>query len=135
MIDSTIALRFIRYALVGLATNLAGYTVYLIITSLGVAPKTAMTALYFIGASLGYIGNRKWAFRYSGSVWRSALKYLAVHSGGYLLNFLMLHIFAEQLGLPHQLVQAAAIAVVASYLFVFFNFFVFKAASIEGPTK
>lgn len=135
MIDSKVALRFIRYAVVGLATNLAGYMVYLLVTWLGVAPKSAMTVLYLVGASLGYIGNRKWAFRYSGSVLRSSLKYVAFHVGGYALNYLMLYLLADQLGFPHQLVQAVAVVTVAGYLFVAFNLFVFKAGNSMGTAK
>lgn len=135
MVSSTIALRFIRYALVGLATNLAGYMVYLLVTWLGVAPKSAMTVLYLVGASLGYFGNRQWAFRYSGSVWRSSLKYVAFHAGGYALNYLMLYIFADELGFPHQLVQAVAVVAIAGYLFVAFNLFVFKTGNSEGAAK
>ncbi|MCY1547546.1 GtrA-like protein [compost metagenome] len=88
-----------------------------------------------MGASLGYVGNRQWAFRHSGSVWRSSLKYAAFHAGGYVLNYLMLYIFVDELGFPHQLVQAAAIVAVAGYLFVAFNLFVFKAGSSEGTSK
>jgi len=135
MISSAVALRFVRYALVGLATNAVGYLVYLLVTWLGVAPKSAMTALYFLGASLGYISNRTWTFRYSGSVWRSSLKYVAFHAGGYSLNYLMLHIFADRLHFHHQMVQAAAIFVVAGYLFVAFNLFVFKTGNSYGAIK
>jgi hypothetical protein len=43
--------RLIRYGLVGAASNLAGYLVYLAVTSLGTPPKVTMTLLYGVGAS------------------------------------------------------------------------------------
>jgi len=132
---SAAALRLVRYALIGVVTNCAGYSVYLLVTWLGVGPKIAMTALYVVGASLGYFGNRQWAFRYSGSVGRSSLLYLVFHAGGYLLNYLMLHIFADDLGFPHQIVQAVAVVLVAAYLFFAFNSFVFKTRNSESSTR
>lgn len=119
--------RFMRYALVGVATNATGYLIYLMITFLGVAPKTAMSILYFVGAALGYIGNRKIAFRYSGSWRRSCALYILFHTGGYLINFMLLALLVDRHGYPHQLVQLFAVGIVAIYLFVTFNFFVFKS--------
>jgi len=109
--------------------------VYLLVTWLGVPPKIAMTVLYLVGASLGYIGNRQWAFSYGGSLWRSSMKYLVVHFGGYILTYSLLYIFVDEIGFPHQLVQAAAIIVVAIYLFLFLNFFVFRTQNPEGTFK
>ena len=98
-----------RYAVVGGLTNALGYLAYLLITALGVGPKTAMTALYLIAGLISYA------------------RYLAVHVGGYLLNFTLLLVFVDQLGLPHQLVQAAAIGIVALFLFTAFRLFVFNS--------
>lgn len=124
--SSMTARRFARYALVGVATNATGYLLYLLITFWGVAPKTAMTLLYFVGAALGYFGNRKIAFRYSGSWQRSGVLYFLFHAGGYLINFMLLGVFVDIYGYPHQVVQFFAVGVVAVYLFLSLNYFVFK---------
>ena len=116
-----------RYAVVGVLTNALGYLAYLLITALGVGPKTAMTALYLIAVLISYVGNRQWSFADRGSVPASFARYLAVHVGGYLLNFTLLLVFVDQLGLPHQLVQAAAIGIVALFLFTAFRLFVFNS--------
>jgi putative flippase GtrA len=114
-----------RYGLVGVVTNLALYFFYLFITYLGIEPKTAMTISYVVGALLGFIGHRKWTFMHNGALLGSGARYIIAHLFGYLINFLILLTFVDKLGYPHQWVQAAAIIVVAGFLFVTFRYFVF----------
>lgn len=118
--------RFLRYAIVGLSTNALGYLLYLLVTFMGLGPKTTMSMLYVVGAALGYMGNRRWAFRHSGSIWRSSAGYFIFHAGGYFINLGLLYLFVDRLDYPHQIVQAGAIVVVAAYLFVALNLIVFK---------
>lgn len=127
--------RFLRYALVGVATNLAGYAVYLLVTFIGLGPKLTMTILYVVGASVGFFGNRQWAFRHEGDIRRSGFGYLLCHAGGYAINFALLHLGVDRLGYPHQLVQAIAVFVVAVYLFLALNLIVFRAEKPSGMTE
>lgn len=117
--------QLIRYGLVGVVSNLAMYFVYLLITHLGVEPKKAMTLVYIIGASIGFIGHRKWSFSHRGNATQAAMRYIAAHFSGYMLNFLVLFIFVDRLGYAHQVVQAVAIIVVAGFLFIIFKYLVF----------
>ena len=118
--------QLIRYGVVGVVSNAAIYFIYLLITYLGVEPKTAMTLVYIIGASIGFIGNRKWTFAHRGDSSRAALRYVLAHLFGYLLNFLILFTFVDRLGYAHQWVQAVAIIIVAGFLFIVFKYFVFR---------
>ncbi|MBI3481177.1 MAG: GtrA family protein [Nitrosomonadales bacterium] len=118
-------LQLLRYGLVGIATNLALYGFYLLMTYLGIAPKPAMTAAYITGALIGFAGHRNWTFSHQGAVLGAGARYCIAHLMGYLLNFLILLMFVDKLGYSHQLVQAAAIFVVAGFLFVTFRYFVF----------
>jgi putative flippase GtrA len=118
--------QLIRYGLVGVASNLTLYFIYLLITYLGVEPKKTMTLLYIIGASIGFVGHRQWSFSHRGDATRAAIKYTAAHLSGYMLNFLILFIFVDRLGYAHQVVQAAAIIIVAGFLFMVFKYFVFR---------
>lgn len=117
--------QLIRYGLVGIVSNLSMYLVYLLITYLGVEPKQAMTLVYIIGASIGFVGHRKWSFSHRGNATRAAARYAAAHLSGYTLNFLILYIFVDRLGYAHQVVQAMAIIAVAGFLFIVFKYFVF----------
>ena len=124
--------RLLRYAVVGLVTNLLGFIGYLIITWLGAEPKIAMTFLYLVGASASFFANRRWTFSHRGSVATGGVRFAVAHVLGYLLNLSILSLFVDRLGYPHQYVQAVAILVVAGFLFVLFRWFVFPQAR-KGP--
>ena len=119
-------LQLVRYGVVGVASNAAIYGLYLLITYLGMEAKLAMTLVYLVGATIGFVGNRKWTFEHSGAASGAGLRYVLAHTFGYLLNLTILYVFVDRYGYPHQWVQAAAIVVVAGCLFVIFKFLVFN---------
>jgi len=119
--------QLIRYALIGVLSNATGYSVYLVVTYFGAAPKLAMSALYGVGAAIGFFGNRSLSFSYKGGMIGSGIRYLTVHSVGYLINLTIMVVFVDNFGYPHQIVQAVAILVVAGFLFIAFKVFVFRA--------
>ena len=116
----------LRYAIVGISTNLIIYAGYLTVTIVGVEPKIAMTVTYAGGAFIGFLGNRKWTFAHNGSATSAALRFVAAHTCGYLLNYSILLMFVDKFGCPHQLVQAASIVFIAAFLFLVFKFWVFR---------
>ncbi|WP_297185867.1 GtrA family protein [uncultured Porticoccus sp.] len=120
------------YALIGMLSNVAGYSVYLVLTYLGTTPKLTMTVLYAVGAFVGFFGNRKFTFRHRGHLATAGIRYLLAHMLGYLLNLSLLIVFVDRFGYAHQLVQACAIAIVAVFLFITFRVFVFPDG---GPRR
>lgn len=127
---------FVRYVLVGLSSNLLGYLAYLALTLWWkVEPKLAMTVLYALACLIAFFGNRSWTFSYRGNMFWSALRYGTAHILGYLLNLLLLMVFADHLHYPHHLVQAAAVPVVAVFLFLLFRFFVFRESHIGAQER
>lgn len=121
--------QLMSYGVVGVVSNLIIYLLYLLITYNSVEPKTAMTFLYIISACISFFANKKFTFAYKGGVFGSGVSYVIAHFFGYLLNFLILMVFVDNLGYPHQLVQCIAIFVVAAFLFVCFKLFVFRYAT------
>lgn len=117
--------QLLRYGLIGGAVNLGGYLLFILITWLGMEPKVAMTVLYVAGASAGFWSNRNWTFGHRGGIAWPALKYVGAHACGYLLNYVILAVFADNLHFPYRVVQAVAILVVAGFLFATFKFLVF----------
>lgn len=124
--DSSTIEQLFRYAIVGIATNAAGFLVYLLVTHFGVPPKAAMTVLYAVGATAGFFGNSKLTFSYKGGMVASGIRYFMTHFIGYLMNLTIFVVFVDKLGYPHQLVQAIAVFAVAAFLFVAFKLFVFR---------
>lgn len=115
-----------RYGIIGLATNAAGYLVYLLITHTALTPKIAMSFLYLTGVIIGFFGNRTWTFGSKEDIFSTGARYIIAHILGYFLNLLTLIVMVDHLGYPHQGVQALAIFIVAGFLFLLFKFFVFK---------
>lgn len=72
--------QLLRYAFLGLATNIAGYLVYLLATHLGAPPAAAMSFLYVIGAVLGFWGNKRLTFAHRGGVLASGMRYVLAHA-------------------------------------------------------
>jgi putative flippase GtrA len=124
-----------RYAIVGFASNFAGYIVYLLITSLGFTPKITMTVLYGVGATVGFWGNRNLTFAHKGNLMGTIFRYVMVHCLGYFMNLAILIIWVDKLGYAHQFVQAIAIVVVAAFLFLTFKLFVFTDLNVDNTRK
>ena len=122
-------LQFPKFIVVGIVSNLTGYLLYLLVTSLGAGPKPAMTVLYVIGTAAGFLANRKWTFSHSGPVSPAMVRYAAAYALGYLLNLSILIVFVDRMGWPHQLVQACAIGIVAGFLFLLMGWLVFPDRS------
>jgi len=128
--------QFFSYALIGVLTNVLGYAIYLLLTYLWGAPKLTMTALYFVGASIGFLANRRFTFRHDGGIGVTGVRYLLAQVAGYLLNLVLLLLFVDWFDFPHQIVQAIAIVVVAIFLFVVLRVFVFAPSlAVTGVVR
>ena len=115
----------VRYGIVGIASNLAAYLVFLFLTRMGVGPKLSMSLVYLAAVSFGFLGHKNWTFSQEGAWLSSGSRYALAHFLGYLFNFFILMVFVDYGGLSHEWVQAVAIFVVAGFLFLSFKFFVF----------
>ncbi len=114
--------QLLRFTAVGVANNVIGYLMYLVITHLGAAPKLAMTVLYGVGAFMGFVGNKKYTFAHQGGLIVTGRRYFMAHGIGYLINLAIQIIMVDHLGYAHQLAQAFGICVVAVFLFIVFKY-------------
>jgi len=117
--------QFSSYVLIGVLINVLGYATYLALTYLWGAPKLTMTALYLLGASIGFLANRRITFQHDGGIGNAGVRYLLAQLAGYLLNLVLLLLFVDWFDFPHQIAQAIAIVVVAIFLFIVLRIFVF----------
>lgn len=120
------------YLLIGVLTNTTGYGLYILLTYFGNTPKLAMTALYSAGAIIGFFANRHFTFGHNGNIGNAGIRYLLAQLLGYFLNFILLSLFVDWLGFPHQVVQAIAIVVVALFLFTLSRTYVFSTRTTEN---
>ncbi|MDD5330408.1 MAG: GtrA family protein [Sulfuricella sp.] len=125
--------QFIRYAVVGAASNLLLYCAYLAATALGVGHKSAMSAVYLFGIFQTFLFNRRWTFTHRGRIDTALARYLAAYALGYLFNLALLLVLVDRYGLPHRLVQGAAIVIVAALLFFVQRHWVFAEGDSPAP--
>lgn len=116
---------FTRFAIVGLASNLVLYCVYLVLTEYFLHYFLAMTLAYLMGVCQTFFFNKKWTFEYDGHVQKSFIRYCLVYLFGYFFSAISLYIFVEVVGAPHYIVQAVTILVLAVFIFVLQKFWVF----------
>jgi putative flippase GtrA len=114
--------------MVGLASNLVCYLVYLGLTRLGMNPKLAMSVLYSVGVLQTFVFNKLWTFKHDGVVRTAFYRYCTVYGLGYLFNLTSLYVLVDRLGYPHQVIQGMMIMLVASMLFLAQKFWVFRTA-------
>jgi putative flippase GtrA len=115
----------LRYIIVGLASNLVLYLLYLLFTAVGIGHKTAMTLLYVIGTLQTFVFNKRWTFEHDGNIRKSMIRYFIAYGACYFLNLALLYILVDNLGWPHALVQGLAILLVAALLFLVQKHWVF----------
>lgn len=124
------ARKLVLYALVGLTSNAVALAVYVVLVDVaGLTPTVSMTAVYTVAAAIGFWGNRHLTFAHEGPVLSSMARYVITYAVGYVINFVILSVGVDRLGYSHIWTQAVAIVVVAAFLFLALERFVFPAST------
>ena len=126
MIDARTRGQFLRYAVVGLASNLLLYLAFLALTAAGMEAKIAMTLLYGMGMAQTFFFNKRWSFRHGGICGPAFVRYFFAYVLGYVINLLVLVVLVDHMGYPHEAVQGVMILVLAGYLFLLQKYWVFR---------
>lgn len=124
---------FIRYSVVGAATNIFGFLLYALLTTLGVNPVLTISIFYPIHIGLAFYLNKKWSFSHKGRISTSAVRYLVAYAGCYVLNVGILGFFNGYLGYSHLVVQVIAIVIIALLLFLAQKYWVFLMSGGAAP--
>ena len=115
-----------RYAIVGLASNLVGYLLYIMMTGIGLGPKLAMSVLYVVGVLQTFVFNKKWSFGFTGAITPALVRYATIYALGYVINFVIILWLVDKSGLPHQWVMAGLVMFMAVFFFAGQKFWVFR---------
>lgn len=121
-------LQLIRYAVVGVMSNLLCYLAYLGLAALGMDPKLAMSVLYCVAVLQTFVVNRNWTFKHRGSRRAVFFRYSAAYALGYVLNLSVLYILVDLHAYPHQVIQGMMILIIAAMLFLAQKYWVFRIA-------
>ena len=124
--------QFARFAVVGVLSNLFLYGIYILLTLAALEPRVAMSITYAGGVLFAFFLNRHWTFAHRGPKTSALTRYVVVYALGYVFNYLMLSILVDDVGYPHEIVQACLIVILAAAFFLAQKFWVFK---IERTTE
>lgn len=107
--------RFLRYATVGVISNLLGYGVFLALLFSGLAPVLTTGLTYLIMVSVSYFVNRRWSFRSANSHAEDLWRYLLAYGVGLGVSMLSMA-FLERLMHP-AVAQVLVIGLAAMSIF------------------
>lgn len=127
--------QFIRYIIVGLASNATAYLFYIVLTRLGFGPKVTMSFIYGIGVMQTFIMNKRWTFECKSKDINVLLRYCSAYGLGYFINIMALIVFVDDKGYPHEIVQGIMIFLLALLLFVIQKFWVFPMVNLRGGVE
>lgn len=120
-----------RFAVVGVLSNLSLYGIYILLTLASLQPRVAMSITYAGGVLIAFLLNRYWTFAHRGAKGSALIRYVVAYAIGYVFNFLMLVWMVDDLGYPHEIVQACLILILALAFFLAQKFWIFR---VERPS-
>ncbi len=110
--------QFLTFAFVGVIAAVAHYGVLILLVELtGMLPVFATLWGFLFGAAVSYVLNRRYTFRSDRPHRAAAPRFLAVSTGGFVLNGLVMLLLNEFWGMPYLLAQ-----VIATLIVLFWNF-------------
>lgn len=120
-------LPIIRFAIVGIISNLILYALFLCLIFICVSNILSMTICYVLGVCQTFYFNKKWSFKNSGPILSSFLCYVVLYLSGYILNIISIYLLVSILGFNIIYIQAINIIVLALYLFLVQRFLIFQS--------
>lgn len=107
--------RLSRYGIVGLATNLLLYVLFLLLIGLDVSAVTAAGLCYVTGVCISYFLNRKWTFGSGASHGRDLPKFLLAYGIGLCSTLVTIGILIRWL--PPELAQILNVGLTAMVIY------------------
>ena len=125
----------LRFLMVGVASNVLLFVMYLVLTALGTGHIVAMTGLYFLGVIQTFVLNKRVTFKHGGATASSLRRYAVSYGVCYVLNLVTLIWLVDRLGYPHRLVQGVAIVTIGALLFLLQKFWVFAPSDADASVS
>ena len=126
--------QFLTFSGVGLVAAVAHYGVLIaFVEGFGMAPVIATLWGFLAGAAVSYVLNRRYTFRSDRPHRAAAPRFLAVSTGGFLLNGIVMWVLNETWGVPYLLAQVVATAIVLFWNFSANLLWTFRSGSDDIP--
>ena len=111
--------QIIRYGSVGIITNFIGYAMYIGIANIiGVTPPIAAIVSGFLVIGISYYLNRRFSFAHEGKGMNLAVKYYILYLSSILLHSLVIFVFSNLLGFPHEIIAGISLVIISFALFI-----------------
>ena len=134
--DTHVLVQFVKFGIVGVSNTLITLLVYtLLLKVFGVWYIAASAIGFAVGATNGFLLNRRWTFRTHVGDALTPVRWGIVQTAGLGVNLLLLYVFVHDAGVDKLLAQVAATAVVTVSTFFANRAWTFRArAPAEGAT-
>jgi putative flippase GtrA len=117
-LSAPLLVQFIKFGIVGISNTLLTFAVYtLLLKGFGVWYLAASAIGFIVGATNGFLWNRRWTFREHVGDAFTPVRWMIVQGSGLALNEGLLYLFVHDAGLDKLLAQAFATAVVTVLTF------------------
>ena len=113
----------LRYGLVGIASNLLVYCVFVILIWSAVPPVWAAAICYGLGLSISYLANRRWSFESIASHRSDLLRFLLAHGVAFVATLVFISVLT--LFLRPEIAQVVNIGLTAIVVYVGLRLFGF----------
>jgi putative flippase GtrA len=117
---SPVLVQFIKFGLVGVSNTLLTFVIYtLLLKVFGVWYLLASAIGFMVGATNGFLLNRRWTFAEHVGDSLTPVRWAVVQGGGLAIDELLLYVFVHEAKLDKLLAQAfATVVVTVSTFFV-----------------
>ncbi len=121
--------QFLRFAQVGVLSNVLAFVVYLLLCEVGMHPLTAMSVTYVMAVIISYILNQRWTFGRGAN--HAATRFLVCYLLAWFLNYLALNFLIFNLGYGYAVSQGVLVILIAALMFFAQKYWVFAAVDSE----
>lgn len=118
-VDAPVLVQFVKFGIVGVSNTLLTLVVYtLLLKVFGVWYLAASAIGFAVGATNGFLLNRRWTFREHVGDALTPVRWGIVQSGGLAINEGLLYLFVHDAQLDKLLAQVCATSVVTVTTFI-----------------
>jgi len=133
-LGSPVAVQFLKFVIVGVSNTLLTFLVYIFLLKVvGVWYLAASAIGFIVGATNGFLLNRKWTFAEHVGDALTPVRWAVVQGCGLGINEGLLFLFVDQAGLDKLLAQVFATAVVTVTTFFANRAWTFRVEPAHDP--
>jgi putative flippase GtrA len=127
-----VARQLSKYLVVGATNTTISYIVYVVLVVVSLHVSIAAALAWCVGATNGYILNRRWTFR-AHDDWRARIRYVAIIGGAALVNAGAVWLLVTRAGVPRFAAYGVAVPPVTLVAFALMRAFAFDRPAHPAP--